>query len=530
MRFVDEIKRELSPKLLPSSLMVGLLAGVMDLGTEISLAAYIFSGDLSQFLAGGIGVMLFGALVFGVVVALITSVPGVIAVPQDTPAAILALMAGGIALSMKSAPSQAVFATVLTAIAVTSLIMATILLIMGRFKAGGFVRYIPYPVVGGFLAGTGSLLAQGGLSLMMDIPLSFANLPRLLIPERLIAWLPGLIFGIALYVVLRRYEHFLITPVALALMAALFYGSLLATGTSVPEASARGLLLGPFPSGTFYQPLTPSLLQQVNWSAILAQADKIVTILVLCLIGILLNISTLEIAVRKDIDLDREVLTAGFSNAVGGLAGSIIGYQTIGLTSLAHRLGAPSRLVSIIAGLVCGAALFFGASLFSFIPKMVLGGMLVYLGLSFLVEWLIDSRRVLPWTDYLLIWVILGIILSVGFLPAIAVGVLVAAILFVISYSRVSIVRNTLSGQSFQSNVDRPKTHRDLLQQHGAEIHILRLQGFIFFGTIQAILNQVRQRLADESRPKLGYLVLDFRARDPSRLVGRIRHHANSSN
>jgi len=74
-------------------------------------------------------------------------------------------------------------------------------------------------------------------------------------------------------------------------------------------------LLGPFPSGTFYQPLTPSLLQQVNWAAILAQADKIVTILVLCLIGILLNISTLEIAVRKDIDLDREVLTAGFANA-----------------------------------------------------------------------------------------------------------------------------------------------------------------------------------------------------------------------
>ena len=510
MRFVEEIKRELSPRLLPSSLMVGLLAGVMDLGTEISLAAYIFSGDLSQFLAGGIGVMLFGALVFGVVVALITSVPGVIAVPQDTPAAILALMAGGIALSMKSAPGQAVFATVLTAIALTSLIMATILLIMGRFKAGGFVRYIPYPVVGGFLAGTGSLLAQGGLGLMMDIPLSFANLPLLLIPERLMAWLPGLIFGVALYIVLRRHEHFLITPIALVLMTALFYGILLATGTSIPEASARGLLLGPFPSGTFYQPLTPSLLQQVNWAAILAQADKIVTILVLCLIGILLNISTLEIAVRKDIDLDREVLTAGFANAAGGLAGSIIGYQTIGLTSLAHRLGAPSRLVSIVAGLVCGVALFFGASLFSFIPKMVLGGMLVYLGLSFLVEWLIDSRRVLPWTDYLLIWVILGIILSVGFLPAIAVGVLVAAILFVISYSRVNIVRNTLSGQSFQSNVDRPKPHRDLLQQHGAEIHILRLQGFIFFGTIQAILNQVRQRLADESRPRLGYLVLDF--------------------
>ena len=510
MSVIDELKTEFQPKLLLSSLMVGVLAGVMDLGTEISLAAYIFSGALNPFLAGGIGLMLFGALVFGIVVALITSVPGAIAVPQDTPAAILALLAAGIALHMESAPPTAVFATVLTAIALTSLIMAAILLIMGRFRAGGFVRYIPYPVVGGFLAGTGSLLAQGGLSIMLDIPLTAANLPRLLAPERLMIWAPGVVFGVALYLVLRRYHHFLITPGALLLMVVLFYGSLLVTRTPVAEASARGWLLGPFPSGTFYQPLTPALLQQVNWMAILGQADKIFTILVLCLIGILLNISTLEIAVHRDIDLDREVITAGVANAAGGLAGSIIGYQTIGLTSLAHRLGAPSRLVSIVTGLTCGAALFFGASLFSYIPKVVLGGMLVYLGLSFLVEWLIDSRRVLPLTDYLLIWVILGIILTVGFLPAIAVGILVAAVLFVISYSRVSIIRNTLSGQSFRSNVDRPKAHRDLLSQHGSEIHILRLQGFIFFGTIQAILNQVRQRLADTTQPKLGFLVLDF--------------------
>jgi SulP family sulfate permease len=158
---------------------------------------------------------------------------------------------------------------------------------------------------------------------------------------------------------------------------------------------------------------------------------------------------------------------------------------------------------------VCGVALFFGASLFSFIPKVVLGSMLVYLGSSFLIEWLIDSRRSLPLLDYLLIWVILIIILVAGFLQAIAVGVLVAAALFVIQYSQVSIIRNALNGQNFHSNVDRPKAHRDLLNERGAEIHILRLQGFIFFGTIQAILNEVRRRLVQPA-PAFGYLVLDF--------------------
>ena len=66
--------------------------------------------------------------------------------------------------------------------------------------------------------------------------------------------------------------------------------------------------------------------------------------------------------------------------------------------------------------------------------------------------------------------------------------------LFVITYSRVNIVRNTLTGECFHSNVDRPKKHRDLLARHGPEIYILRLQGFIFFGTIQAVLNQIRGR------------------------------------
>jgi len=244
--------------------------------------------------------------------------------------------------------------------------------------------------------------------------------------------------------------------------------------------------------------------------ALLGQVDKIATILMLCLVALLLNLSALEVAMRRDIDMNRELITAGFANLAGGLGASPIGYQTLGMSALAHRLGARSHLVNVIAGATCGTALFFGSALFAYVPKIVLGGMLLYLGLSFLVEWLIDSRRILPIIDYLLVWVILGVIVAAGFLQGIVAGIFIAAILFVIAYSRVSIISNMLNGQIFHSNVDRPKAHRDLLNEHGAEIHILRLQGFIFFGTIQVILNQVRQRLADKNRPKLGYLVLDF--------------------
>jgi SulP family sulfate permease len=511
MSIVDDLKKEFQPQVLLPSITVGLIVSIIGISMEVSLAAFIFSGgSLSRFVAGGIGLLLFGGFVIAIVVAFTTSLPGTIALPQDTPAAILALVAGGIALRMQAGEPQAIYATVVAAIALTSLLMGAVFILLGRFRASGFVRYIPYPVVGGFLAGTGWLLVKGAFGVMLNMPMTLADLPQFLAADKMIVWVPGLAFGLALLFVLRRYNHFLITPGGLLLMTALFYGFLTLSKIPIAQASARGWLLGPFPAGGFYQPLTLAFFAHVDWAAVLGQGDKIATAVVLSMIAMLLNTSALEVTVRQDIDLNRELVTAGLANLAGALGGSPVGYQTLSMSALAHRLGARSRLVSLVSGVVCGLALFFGASLFSYFPKVVLGGMLLYLGLGFLAEWLIDARRFLPTVDYVLVWVILVVIASLGFLQGIGAGVVIAAILFVITYSRVNIIRNVLSGQIFHSNVDRPKAHRDLLVQRGAEIHILRLQGFIFFGTIQAILSEIRGRLNDAGRPRLRYVVLDF--------------------
>lgn len=504
---ITDFKKEFQPKILLPSLTAGLIAAIVTISMEISLAALIFSGDLSQFLPGGIGLMLFGAFVIGIIVALTTSLPGTITVPQDTPAAIVSLIGAAIALGMQGAEPNSIYATVLAAISITSILTGIFFLLLGRFKASGFVRYIPYPVVGGFLAGTGWLLSLGAFGVMVSGQLS---LSQLFTANNLASWVPGAIFAIALLLILRRSNHFLITPGALILATALFYGYLLLAGISVDEASARGWLLGPFPSGGLYQPLTPSLFASIDWGAILQNFDKIATILALSVIALLLNASALEVTVKQDIDLNRELQSAGWANLLGGLGGSTVGYQTLGLSSLAHRLGAKSRLANLISATICGLALFFGASVISFFPKPVLGGMLLYLGLSFLSDWLIDARKSLPLLDYLLVWVILFIIASVGFLEGIAAGTFIAAALFVISYSRVSVIKNTLNGSIYHSKVDRPKIHRDILHQNGTEIFIMSLQGFLFFGTIQGVLDKLRTRIADQSQGRLGYIVLDF--------------------
>ena len=507
---LSDLKKEFQPKILLPSLTAGLIAAIVTISMEISLAALIFSGDLREFLGGGIGLMLFGAFIVGIVIALTTSLPGTISVPQDTPAAIIALISAAIAVTMKDADPNAKYATVVAAITVTSVLTAVLYLLMGWFKASWFVRYIPYPVIGGFLAGTGWLLSLGAFGVMTNVNLTFSTLPEIFTANNLFNWIPGVLFAVILLLVLRRSNHYLITPGALIIATALFYGYLLVSGISISEASSRGWLLGPFPSGGLYQPLTPATISLIEWNAILQNIDKILTIMVLSVIALLLNASALEVTVKQDINLNRELQAAGWANLLGGLGGSTVGYQTLGMSALAHRLGAGSRIANIISGLVCGAALFFGASLISFFPKPVLGGMLLYLGLSFLVDWLIDARRSLPTLDYILVWVILFIIASIGFLEGIVVGTFIAAILFVISYSRVNVIKNALDGSIYHSKVDRPKIHRDILHEKGEEVYILSLQGFIFFGTVQNVLEKIRARINQKELCKLEFIVVDF--------------------
>jgi SulP family sulfate permease len=83
--------------------------------------------------------------------------------------------------------------------------------------------------------------------------------------------------------------------------------------------------------------------------------------------------------------------------------------------------------------------------------------------------------------------------------------------LFVFDYSRTTIVRYSLSGVNFRSNVDRPKLYDELLRTKGELIYILELRGFIFFGTANQLLNQVRQRTDDSHLLPVRFIVLDFR-------------------
>jgi SulP family sulfate permease len=497
--------------LLPS-IIAGTINGIIFIVSAMSLAALIFTGPLAGYLPQGIGILLVGSVIFALFSAFTSSYPLTLIAPQDIPIAILALMAITISSGIGDQLSpEDVYQFIFVAIGVTSILVGCFFWILGRFKLGKLVRFIPFPVVGGFMAGTGWLIVKFSFTMMTDMDLTLSNIFLFFNMSVLIQWVPGLVFAVVLLLASRRISHYLLTPGILLGSILLFYGFTSFQGLSFNDLETGGFLLGPFPEGGLF-PGTPfPYVLDFRWDLFLTHLPAIATMMILNAISILFNYSGLELIVKEDFDLDNELKITGYGNILAGLAGTPPGYITLSETSMAYNIGARTRLANIIVALMCGITLVFGATVVSIFPKVILGGLLLNLGLDFLVEWLVDTWKRLQRMDYFVIVIILLVIGTVGFLEGIVIGLLMSIALFVIKYSKVEVIKYELSGKTFSSNVGRSEPMNKILEEKGDQIFILPLQGFVFFGTANQILERVQKRFESDPSNKLSFLVFDFR-------------------
>ncbi len=497
-----------------SSLTAGVLIGISEVIFALSVGSLIFSGELAPYISYGIGIALVTTTILLVVTSLGSSTPGVTGSLQDSTSVILAVIAAALVGASSAAGVEDRFATVLATITATALLTGAFLLALGLFKLGGLVRFIPYPVVGGFLAGTGWLLVQGSFGVMADYPLTASNVSALLQSKQLLLWVPGLLLALLLFFGSRRSNHILVMPGILIGFTLILYLGLPVIGLSMNEAYELGLLLGESSKEATWQPLMLANLFSADWASILRQGGNIITILIISVTSLLLNASALELIFHKDIDLNRELRVAGLANLLSGIGGGMFGHHAVDISTLSYRLGALSRLPGVVAGAICLGILFFGSPLLAFFPRPVLGGLLLFMGLGFLFEWVVTGWSKLPRSDYAVVLLILIVIGTTDFLVGVGVGLVAMIILFVVNYSRINVVRLTLSGAEMNSNVMRSAYQQRALRELGKHIYILELQGFIFFGTANAILEHIRSQVGDSDYPdehtQAQYILLDF--------------------
>jgi sulfate permease, SulP family len=503
-----------------AQLAAGLIIGGVEVVLAVAFAALVFAGATPSRLGDGIGLYLVAAALTLGFLAWRAGERGVVGSVQDAATAVLSILALSTAYkastlvllcqnaSVGSCEVPDVFLTVVAATLVVTVSCGAIFFVLGTFRLGNLVRFIPYPVVGGFLAGTGWLLFKGGIYIASGVELHFRTFDLLVSPVTLKRWVPALAFGVILYLAVRLVKKPLVIPIVLGIGLVLFAIGMLATGSSIDAAKHGRWLLGPFESVRLWQPWALRALTGADWSAVLSQWAGIATAVFVATIAILFNISGTEVVLHRDLDTNRELRDAGLLNVVSGALGGIPGYHALSLTALAETMSVDARVAGLIAAAVPLAGVIFGASVIELIPRMIVGGVLIFLGLAFLVDWVWDKRKVLPPLEYGVVLVILAVIIGRAYLPGVVVGLVLAVVLFAVNYGRIELVREVAFGETYHSNVDRPPAERAALRTMGDEVQILLVNGFLFFGSANGLLELIRKR-AETDPPR--YLVVDLR-------------------
>lgn len=489
----------------------GALAAV-----PIALTAAIGSGTMAfstlgeEFIAVGILTGLWSAVIAVAVSALVSRQPVQQTIPHLGVAAILStlipplmaqpMLADGVATNGVGALIPVLF--------LTTLLAAILQLMIGVLKLAQFVKFIPYPVVAGFLLGAAALITTKQAPIALGIEGFQAGWQDLMHGD-LPSPGPVLIASITLLVALfsgRLPVKFPIPGPLLGLIVGtgLYQGLLYMQGEAWAGPAITGFV-GGFPDlhvGTF----GPALLELDGLPDLLATV--VTTSATIALVGTLLSLingAGVDAQVAANTDGNRLVVGQGAGNLVSSLAGALPGCSVYAVSLAAWRAGATTSASSLFrAGLFALLALF-GSPLIDLIPLSAVAGVLLVVALSLIDTWvrqivghLVDVSR---WRRErahqidalinLLIAIAVGVLLiSVGVLSALITGLLLAFIGF-LRQAAGTVVRRTYTLAQVQSKTARPERENALIRAGGDQVTLLELQGPIFFGTADALAQAI---------------------------------------
>jgi SulP family sulfate permease len=484
---------------------IGIVLGVDAVASCIALATICFATVLPVALGVSTAAMLLATVVIALVLAWRSGFSVALGIAQDTSVALLA-PAVALATTQVSGPVEARVVTAMAVIGASALLSGVVFWLVGRLRLGRVVRLFPYPVAAGFLAASGGILILSALRILTNaVGYSdfVANLAQPVAQANLGA---GVVLGFGLMVMqgLRPGAN----SVLICILAAfgLFYLALMALGIDFATAKAVGLLPEMGQNGQGVS-LNLSSLGLIDWGVVAMAAPTLTAVAMIGLIGVLLNISGVELATRQDVDTNHELRITGLVNVAVGLFGGITSYLQGGGTMMAHRLGVDGRVLAISYAAVAGVACLFAAQIVAVVPVFVAAGLLLFIGLSMVQDWLVGSWRQLLAGDRALVLLITATALGFGVLPAIGLGLALAVLGFAVAYARLPVVRQMSDAARQPSVVDRVSQEADLLATEGARIRIMHLQGALFFGSA----DQVSAQLTDLSRvAPISAIILNF--------------------
>ncbi|TNG01468.1 MAG: cyclic nucleotide-binding domain-containing protein [Gammaproteobacteria bacterium] len=445
---------------------------------------------VAGFSAGtGALVGLIGAAAVSLVSGIAGGTRGLISAPTGP---MLVLQVAALASLSKAGLSGDALLTSLAAVLLTTGILQFLIGISG---GGRLIKFLPYPVVAGFITGSGILMILSQIKpLSTEVSdVAWAQWQSLPIATAAVTFL-------AMSAVPQYLPKIPGTIAGLVVGTVFFQVMILFGPASAPSEWVIGSLPGMSSMGSSLQ---LDAIPQIPWKIVVPSA---MALAVLSSIDTLLTSVIADVETRVRHSAKRELIGQGFGQMLAGLTGGMAGAGTTGATLVSVRSGG-RRWVAVITGLIFILLIIVGGSVGQVLPISVLAGVILHVALSML------DRDVLAWLrnknarmDAGIALLVTGVTVVYDLMIAVGVGVVIAAVMFIRNEVKAAVIHRRSNVSEVHSVKARLVEERKLLDENAERIVLYELRGNLFFATADRLFEELS---ADLERDV--YLVLHMR-------------------
>lgn len=430
---------------------------------------------------------LYGAIALGVVAAIFGGTKTQISGPTSPMTVVSAVL---ISETISKAGS---LQNAMPIIIATFVLAGIIQALLGILKLGKYIKYIPYPVVSGFMSGIGVIIVitqifpffgaaspSGGA---FGTILNIHKIPELL---NIYSVSVAVITIIIIYLLPRITKKVPATLVALLLVSITVYFFL--PDGSVLKINSNGDI--------------PTGLPKINFDFFAVFADYKQLILIfeyaatLAALGAIDSLLTSVVAdniTKTKHNSNKELIGQGLGNMAAGIIGGLPGAGATMRTVININSGGKTRLSGIVAGLLLTAILLGLGSLVGHIPNAVLAGILVTVGLGIIDYKGIKHIKLIPRSDAVIMIIVLFLTVFVDLLVAVAVGMILSSLIFMIKAGEI------VEGQSkfasineFNNDEKEQNKNISLPDDFKNKTFIKHINGPLFFGMISGFHAKIK--------------------------------------
>ncbi len=388
---------------------------------------------------------------------------------------------------------------------------------LGFSDYGSIVKYIPQPVVAGFVNSSALLIVLSQLNVLLDLPRPHVLLDPVADPGLIhpLTMVPGFVAMATVLAIGRWAKRLPASFIGLLIGSAAFYlmkASLggVDVGTTMGELTSRlpapafvGFIAAPFAGGNPWIVLTLLIPAAVSMAAVGSMETS-------------LSIATIDRLTGQRTDHNRELRAQGIANAAAAALGALFASGGIIRTKPAYDMGGRSVVSAVVCGLGLMAATIAFPEMNELIHPAVGAGVLNGLGFENLDRGSLQTlrRSLAPKAlhrntsliDTVIVIAVILTALAFDLIVAVIVGIFLALLVFVARMGR-AFVRRVGKGPAIHSRSAWDEHNRKIVEKYGHRIAVVELEGALFLATADTLDDLVRGLMAEG----VTHVVLDMK-------------------